>query len=768
MKRISVTSLLAASLLTLASCGNNEASKSTSDKQESLFSSEMESTQESADTSEEQTIKGEWEDTTKELLIKYCGEVLPYPNDMAEGLISAEESVDSNKTPVLKLKDEATSFSLLNYYADLTEDGWNLISDYGSSASRKDSNGTVYYELTKGDEKSGKGYDIIYFYDPGVRDTKWVDGRPSGNIMWCYNDLTANRTSNADWSESEASTIFDSLSDDLPFIALGENYVTYQYSSDDLLIYDSSTFDLREEYAKALENDGYTTQEEESKENGVHTLTKTLADGSTITAYLSFSCGNFFEFVYSPFEKTSTTWPKDAFAKIEKEVGFSIPVFEADDIEEYVYYVKNDTVGVYALTEEISDISFYYNAELDHLGMSSDFYGNFLNWEENLSIYAGSLPDETGCEIGYQVIVSLVEPTSSFSSSWPSLAISDYLTSLNVNVACPSPSSLPTSKKIKYVIEDDYDYWYDYYLTAYTAYPDYIGAKEGDSKAIEEAAAKAAKQECGLFITIDDPSYKAYDAYYSFMKGQLYHTEEIENGVFLYEDPTGELAITLEATNYTSKITIKEGSGVAHKPSLAFSKEKVTIGLGESQELEVISDMLPESYSFSSSDASGNVTVDENGLVAVSESAIVGETSTITVSCLSSEGVTYTATCFIEIAEKSPITPYEAIDQAVELLNAYLGYTEDIDKLKATHSSTGDFIEDVYLGSKTVAELKKDIKANLIPSGFALEEDWKTQKDQWGNVTYLLTYKSGEVNLVYSLYYFYDTLYLKIAASNQD
>ncbi len=755
----------------LAACTTTEPSPSSS--QEDSADQSSSSQEDSADSSSSIDVGG-WSEELKTLMQQYCGEILPYPEGKLTGDISFSEEDNDDGSKRLEIYDESPSFTLENYYELLEFAKWNVVKDYSGNAVRDDGYGTKFVESIKTND--GKGYDIAYFFDEGRGELK------PGNVIWCYNNLSSSLTEETSWSEEDKANFEDGLNYTLPFMKMGSDYSTGHSSDDIVSLFDYCAIDLRKEYADVLVKDGFVLNEEESKANAGYVLTKTLESGSSIIAALNYSNGNLFRFRYVPKKDKSDTWPSQILTDIEAAAGTkAIPLESSDHISSYEYYVKNGVAYILAKTvaktdpDDLYDPCYAYIADLIDAGYKEDsnVSGLYTNWEESLSVYVENSYNENWDLEGVLLVFANIAPSSSYSSSWPSNAISSFLNKFDINVACPVFEDIPdTGKQIRYHVVDDLDervqYWTDYiYENA-----DWLGIDTSDPEAVKESATKTAMEEMAVFLEFFDADKKVYDAYYDVLYKVGWHLDT-SNGSAQFEDPTGSLAVYMYTSDKTTSINIGPGKNKPHTPVFEFAKSELTLGLGTTTASDLQIDMLPYDVVYSCDDTTGKVSVDEKGTISIAEDAVVGTVVTVTATMNVPDSDPITATLKVTVAERTPYTSASAVDAVADLLNIYMPIGGG-DEHYANHDESGDWMEMNcgFVEGLTMDSLKTRIVEQLIPEGFeVVGEGWgtgKIQPDEY-DVTYdcqIIQYEADGITLSYVVYSADDTLLFQVRADS--
>ncbi len=699
------------------------------------------------------TSTKDWTEEQKSLILEWCGEVIPYPQGMLNDDITIYQAYDNNYQEVLQIFDTSTSFTLKDYYKELAEDNWNVITDYNGN-SVQDSDGALHVEATKIGE-IGEGLDITYFFDEGQEATEWEEAVPAGNVIWLYNSLGSTVNSDTTWNETDASYINSTLTTSLPMLPLGNYYTTYQRSEDVLVIYDNYVNDLCKETSDLLVKNGFTLSSEQSKKYNMYVLAKENDDGSAILATLMYTTGNYYQFMYIPDEHTSTTWPTSLFTEVTNKTGITIPSFEATDIKEYIYWSKNNSYYVQAETSDESILSTYSDA-LTALGFAHDF-GVYTNWEENLSIVLSyAYDEETFAMTALQVCVTLLTPTSTFSSTWPSQAITSTFNKLGVTVDIPTLSSIPeTGRDLKYTVQDNYDTLYDYWYSYIVENPWIFDGNLDvtDEEAVKQATIATIRNMLGVFMEIYDPENEAYDAYVSTLTNAAWHKEMDDYGQVVFEDAAGNVAISIANNNSVTSINMTLGSGKAHTPTLKFAKDEITLGINTTTKIDLIQDMIPGEVTLTCDDTNNNVTIVDGNIVIGNCPDYVGSFVTITAT-IEYNGQTYTDTLKVNIALTTPYTYQSAAEKVAELYNEVKQLTGE-DAIAPTYDDYDDCwgFELNLSDAVSAEETKSLVNESLVPSGFTQDGDWSEETSEYGDVVYTITYVNVDdgVSIVYKV-----------------
>ncbi len=758
-------------------------------------SSPSDSSSKSDDTSSSEEEKKDWSEEEKALMLKFCGSVLPHPGSKMMGKIIVREIEDHDYGNYLMIYNTADSFTLKEYYSDLVKSGWNLIKGYGGKAIQTDDYGVEFAELTNASLDKKTGYDLMYY---------WIENEhgTANNIIKCYNDMCGEKSDAVNWDADEKAEMIETLSIELPFIQLGSSNRAYAKSSSLFEIIDVYVEDLSDQYADILIKNGFIKDNATSAEYGSIVLNKALEDGSNIQAALYYLNGNTFDFVYLPKVDQYNAWPKEALAEIESKTGVTIPEFELDEGGKFYVFAKNDTFYIQGQTTKVA--SWDYEEELEAQKLRQMTYSSpYVNWEETIAVECDEIYAD-GSQIGFQVAITLTEPESSFTESFPADAINDLANSLfgMTDYSFPLLDGLADSfeGKIKYEVNgSDYvESRYQYYLKDIAANPDdYIDLPyDYTDKDIEELAKDMALGEAGITIRLKDKEESAIaSAYATLFENLGYHIVD-GWGDYYFEDKDGKLWISFNSVWYEedwgfTTITIAKGSGETHTPTLEFSNETYEIGIGKTQKLQVYKDMLPYDVYYASSNPE-KFAVNDKGFVTVSSSAVSGDKATIHVFITTPDGRYFEDTCVVTAKE---ILDYDADSTINKVLtglknngfeSAMIERDEDDDPFIKMTFDLSDETNVV-----TADSLISLTDSKLIPAGFEAlyNMDADTDDECWGAcdryedgieigkgkfLSCEFTYEDDEEPKVYLTFYVYtlnsnpDTLVFEVFANNND
>lgn len=223
------------------------------------------------------------------------------------------------------------------------------------------------------------------------------------------------------------------------------------------------------------------------------------------------------------------------------------------------------------------------------------------------------------------------------------------------------------------------------------------------------------------------------------MVSNAYHKGVNEQDDLTFEDATGSIALTLtySSSNKVSKVHIYLGSGEKHEPVFEFTSAVQQYKVGETKALLYKVDMLPYTIDFSSSDTS-IATVDENGVVTVSETANVGDVVTINASMqVPGETSKREISCTVKVITNVNYTFESAIKTVADTYNNLNNLSEGDEGYAVYKKSARELDEGfnlyylkINLGSKSTEDTKTYVTNNLIPDGFYLKVD-----SEWTSVT---------------------------------
>ena len=613
MKRNKILMLLATASLLLSGCNEENSSSissstSTSDNGDASSSS-------TNGSDKETSVATDWSSSIKTSLKTYSGEVLPYPEKFTDGS-KLSSSVDEDYGYLI-ISYKSSTFLLDDYYKALEAKNWNTIISYNNNPYQigydSSYNEIKQYESTKASSDGAIAYDVSYYLVNGY------------NYIICHNSLVATKTNATEWSDDEKdSFIYALTTDDIPFIQLGSDTTvtsaldSYYVGEDEVCIESFYYEDLTRTYADILISDGYTVDKDESEEYDMFVLSKDLMDGenkvATIYVEMYFFGYNYINFIYEPVKTTANEFPSSLFADVS---GYEIPSFTASS---YTYYIKNGDIHLSGETS--TSLEETYEAELINAGFVVYWFFSYYaqTFEEDVFIYFYDNYDDDDSIVSFELILSFTSPSSSVTKEWPSSDITTTLSSLGINgVDVPSPTFTlgENDKGFKYYEETD------------------------DDENVTDAV-----------VEIYDIDGTYFASYIKTLKDSLWWVLDSTDSSYSIEDPTGALKIDVSYEKPITYVVISNGSGKQHEATFAFSLSSVTVGQGKSKSLSLIQQLLPEgTITYSSSDETNKISVDDKGVVSVSSDAELNSTATITAT-LTYGSETKTATCEVKVVNE--------------------------------------------------------------------------------------------------------------------
>lgn len=677
-----------------------------------------------------------WSEEEKSLMRTYCGALLPHPYDLIQGPMEMEEQ-SSNGEKCLVLYNFAEEWTLKDYYLMLEDFGWQAIRDYSGSIIHTQG-GSSYVEMTRSGE-GASAYELMYYHVDSS-----LTGGDSYNCLVCYNSFLSSKTEKKAWSEKEAEAIEYVCSTSLPFFALGSNYFYGKASETEIDFYDYCSKDLSGEIIASLKEGGYQPDEAKNEEYGCYYLGKALPSGAKVEILVNYYRGNNVFVYFTPKMDSFSSWPSDFLTEAEEALGSGIPQFKIAKNGEYKTYTLHGTS--YVITYDL-DSSFDYYSYIETIN------SELFSWEEKLDISSYLLVDDSQNETGFLLQFRLSEPTSSFSSSWPSLAIrqgiKDSLKVEGVEIPSLDLSSFNLAKEMKYkvVTEEDYQKAYEYYLSLYQEnYGDVYSSSALESMAKSYVDKLLTKGVSLSFYdsTLDEPidyvvRYKINEAYKKLLHNSAWYLIP-DTGSTAYEDPSGKIRIDVSNEPYDdygyTSIAITEGSGEAHIPSISFRQDSYEAGTGIDFDPILSLSMLPYQVTYSCSDATGKVSIDSNGKVSVAVDAEIGYTCQIYASCTDKDGKTHTATAKITVVKA--VTYASNLAEVEELLkkNGYTEYAkEDIYAIGSTTLVKGEKLTINFGQTMTKQEVKDLVEDCLVPESFISSMWSKEDEDSYSSAT---------------------------------
>ncbi len=729
---------LSASAFLLASCQGGTSSESSSSSSSTV--SESSDSTESSDDS-----RGEWDEDEKELLLTYCGEVLPYPAGFLS-YASVNEMVDDEGAKYLEIVNFAEVFTIGDYYKDLEKEGWAVIRDYNGNIAQESSDGTSYYELTRISPDGKTGYDITYYFysSPYSNDPC--------NVIQCYNDMVVEDDSSTEWRKSAERSFERTLAIVPAKLKIGVSYEAYASTEDNFVVYDLCAKDFTKDNVEILQSDGWVLNEEKSKEYSSWVLEKKATDGAPVYASVYYFFGNRIAFSYHYEVYESSTWPSEFVSSFEEATGFSIPEFSADDIDKYYYCTKKGASYIYADTEEDPTLA-YEDLMAETNAVFDSYYRWYTDWSETWYLKAEMTTDYANYERAFRIYFATIdEPYDDVVEGWPEAKINSFLAKNELDgVSVPSfdfssYSDYKTCRVETANYEDIYDEIYEEILID----PDYYDIDDPtDEDEISAKAKDLAKEGTKISIKIFDKektvdyagndTRKAYNYFASSFKKMGWAKVASYSYDLAFEDANGTVLIGLGRYMDVTTITITRGSGSKHVADFRFECNDVNIQAGGTYALEIIRDLLIGEVSFSSDN--DKFTVDENGVVTASKDAVPGDFATITATILA-QGESTPRIATAKVSIPSSYDSESAIMEVASMYNEYLklssgdeGYGVPEDNGDGTYTLT------VYpTGLTSISEAESFVVSNLIPDGYAnaCDDEWSEESFKDGG-TYQTT-----------------------------
>ena len=757
MKKLQLLTLSSITILsilmggTFSSCASGTSSSASSSSEST--SSNAPSSSSSSSSSSSEVIDGHfdmWTDTQKALMEKYCGEVLPYPVGLVDENLKVEE-ITNDDYSYLQISDTSSSFTLKDYYKSVESFGWNTIKGYNGEAAQLNGE-TEYYEITKKASVRNKGYELIYFHAEEEKDEEGNVTSTAGNILRCHNDLVSFESADTEYSEDNLTDMqYATTTTSLPFLKMGGQNQIGITDANTFVVIDYYVYDYSKDNVDILIDNGFTLDDELSKEYNSYILHKTLEDGSTIDAQIYYFQGNNAYFTYSPNTYEGEAWPSDLVAQIKAKTGVEVPQFEIAEGGKYYAYEKNGEYYIYTLSlKDGYDYEYYGEVELQNPA---------LTWNEKISFSYMFLSNDDYENVGYLVSITTSEAQSTFVTSWPTDLISSTITDvLKVNdITLPTFNEdfLPHKEmNIKYTLkgQDYYEKYYLAYLEDITSFPeDYNLSEDATEEQIEAKAKELALLEMGLSLSVYDENGAFYNAYAETFRSLGWYENYTYEDDLYFEDPTGALMVTFTMTqdpnwDYAGKttVTFSIGSGEVHTPEFYFESEEVSVGIGYNSTLTVYKSMLPYEVTYSSSDETGNITVDEEGKVSVKEGTPEGTTATITATISIPGEEPLTTSCEVTAITLKGYTSEKTSEAIKDLLDG-AGYAYNASE-KVNEWDETQYNIDVNLGSATVEEAKGFVTEALIPEDFEVLKETNEDGDEVDSTWYEDQYLIDEEN----------------------
>ena len=600
-----------------------------------VSSSSSSSSAKSSSSSSSSQQGGQWSGAASALMSTYCGGDLPYVN-LKTGY-TAQESADYYGIYYLEIYDENTSFTIENYYVQLQNAGWEMMTNDQGGYKLVDEEGFEWYEAHKTANNGADAYTVEYYYYEGY-----------GNCIDCYHmELDVEKTTDTAWDEDTSSLMISTLTEELPFMQLGKNYFA-QAENFELLIVDGYYQDLTADYINLLTSSGYSHVGED--EYGYAVYEKALANDAKlqVSAYYTFGYGNYIYACFIPNEITVNTWPSNIFEDIEELTGYSIPSYSASS---YTYYEFQDSIVISSDSSASKEEA--YQTALNNAGYVTST-NSAQTFEETIDIYFEDKwdydDDEEYVIIGFKVVVTLTNETSTFVNSYPVTEVCNYLSTIAV-----TGTTLPTvedlnfpHKKIKYFqIDLDNELIEMIYEEEYALYVEWGVYDEQEAW---DAAYNEAKAMCGFYVCIYDRTKQAFNefTYRALDNADLFGYAVDENDYY-FENEEGTVAFYVNYAPNQLTIQFMAGLGESHRRELSLNKSSIKIKPGATFQLEEYRAMIPVSNAITwTSDNESAATVSEEGVVTGVANGTANITAKTTV-----KGVEYSAVCSVTVSSES-------------------------------------------------------------------------------------------------------------------
>ncbi len=742
MKKTQKLILLLSTTLLLSGCGNN--ASTTSSSSETSGSSSI-------------SYVSSWTDEIQELLKTYCGEVLPFPTNALVGEVGIYEGSDYYGRNCLQLNDASSSFTLksIHWEYDLVDAGWTIQKDSNGNSYKDAYTDGGYLELTKVSNSPSVGYRLLVSYD----------SETGCNLITCYNELETELSSNTDFDEDEKDCIEYSLLTSLPYATWGKDYyvATNKYyaaffDENTVLVQDELAINNQEEIVEALEDDGFTVNSYYTKASGLYVLNKDLSNDedevfANIQVLVYYNGGNNLQATYIPTVTESETWPAEFLSEVETTSGVSVPTWEGETVTGYGYYKKHDTY--YVTVGATESVSFDYCWALEDEGFYCDRDDAFLysDWHENLQIKVNETEDESTGSAVMTLAVKATTTSNTFVDSFPSDVITSFLESQDISVV-PFGLTETGTDMYRYTVTLDYDARYTYWVNYLHAWYKAMGMEMSDEE-IAALADEAALNDLGVEIEVVDDFGEYADELCEKFYEAGWHKETLMNNSYKFEDPNGELSVTISnGTNYITNVKVGLGSGAKHEPVFGFNQSEVW-GRPEGQlylssYLDV--DMLPYEISYTTSDESV-ATVDENGIVTLSSDATDGDSATIKASLTTDKGKVYESSITVKVTTYTKDKLISGLSSKFKDLVVKGTYIEQEDESSGAYYIAGAFLA----SEKSTEEAKKFVEENLLIDGFTVSEftpTWIENEDyETGEPYEMIAYSQGTINTVAYMVY---------------
>ena len=664
-------------------------------------------------TSSTQPEETKWSKEHQALLLEFFGELLPYPSGFTGEVVMYKDAL--NNYPRLVIGSQTDEFSIESYNLELENKGWSSVYDYNGKSGLEFNGASLHYCLkTASDGKSG--YILSYYYLEGTEESEYEDATPGYSTICVYKN-TSVTVNNSPYTEEDYKSFKSALTVLPPQLKLAEDSYILQTSNDVITLTDFSALDLRKDNAEILKNNGFTLDENLSKEYGVYVLNKTLEDGSTILASLDFYYGNYITLQYLPKIVTHVSFPSDLTTKFEDKFDITIPEFKDENVDEYKSFVKNETTYIYQIVdEEESSLKSDIEALLYDLGLSCDNNSSYYtDWNERFFVSLLKGYDENDNRI-VGIVFGEMEKVHDFIYGHKELnvKIKKFLDKREIVSTIPSLDKLPDGS---YRFEED-----DYSINiSFFDHPNSENINE-----IKEYLYNTFVNAC-------------------WYKGYSYDYDEY------FESQDGKIGVGISLSGNVTTLSITEGSEEEHEKVFEFEEKTKFMTPGESADLKLSTSMCSPEATIESSDSTVVSVTDEHSTwVSVDYDAEIGKEVTITAKSTDINGDEVSATCVITIVPY--YTPEDSVNAVATLYNNI--YNLEGDEAVGVTSSVNE--DDPYVtittysmlatltdeNINTIADAEKFVEEKLIPLSFELliGEEWVESTTDDGLTKYSISY----------------------------
>ncbi len=663
-------------------------------------------------TSSTEPEETKWNKEQQELLLDFFGELLPYPSGFTGEVAMYKDEL--NGYPRLAIGNQTDEFSIENYNLELENKGWTSVYDYNGKSGLEFNGTTLHYCLkTASDGKSG--YLLSYYFIEGTEESEYADATPGYSTICVYKN-TSVTVSNAPYSEEDYKNFKSALTTLPPQLKLSEDSYIMQSSNDVITLSDFSALDLRKDNAEILKNNGFTLDENLSKQYGVYALNKTLEDGSSILASLDFYYGNYITLQYLPKIATHATWPSELTTKFEDKFNITIPEFKDENVDEYKSFVKNEITYIYQVVDEESSLRSDIEALLYNLGLSCDNNSSYYtDWNERYFVSLLKGYDENDNRI-VGIVFGAMEKVHDFiyGNNELNAKIEKFLEKREIDNTIPSLDNLPDGS---YRFEED----------GYSINISFFDHPNSEN--------------------INEIKEYLYNTFINacWYKGYSYDYDEY------FESQDGKIGVGISLRGNVTTLSITEGSEEEHELVFEFEEKTKFMTPGEFADLDLSSSMCSPVVTIESSDSTiVSVTDEHSTLVSVADDAEIGKEVTIKATSKDINGNEVSATCVITIIPY--YTPEDSVNAVATLYNNI--YNLEGEEAVTVTSSVNE--DDPYVtittysmlatlkdeNIDTIAKAETFVEEKLIPLGFELliGEEWVESTSDDGLTKYSISY----------------------------